>query len=124
MQQEKLLYAYTRKQALKDGMQHLLNGELTKEAGYKYPVIITNTILNLIELSIKNTICDFEGIVWDILHMSKLGKKLSEDTVKFQVYISMSNTKKPKLFTFFAQCGALDIDDPSPCITIMTSEDL
>jgi len=61
---------------------------------------------------------DVLGVWHDILHMSKwmIVKRISESYHLFQVIIKGAGRKST--FTFKAECGPLDIDDPTPSVTI------
>ncbi len=122
-----IIYTYTRKQAIEDGMQVKLeneNAKLSKEAGYKHPVFITSGVLGLIETAVDNKkYCnDFTGVLWDILYMSRaVGKPVNDRMVKFDVIIT--GTGRQKTHTMYIECGAMDIDDPAPVLTIMLPEE-
>lgn len=114
---EDIIYAYTRKNALEDGVQVLLNGEsgdMAKQCGYKWPVYMTHSVLAIIEEAIekrKGYLC-FNGILWDILHMSRVAsRQTSPQSVEFEVKIA------GKIYTMWVETGATDIDDPTPCLT-------
>ena len=120
------IYQYSRKDAINDGYQvnidSLSNG-LSKEAGIKYPVYLTCSVEQVIDESLRYGCNDINGVLWDIFTMFKLeAKKSTSSSIQFKVFIYWKN--KPKLFTFFAEIGATDFDDPSPAITIMTAQDL
>lgn len=122
-----VIYTYTRKQAIEDGMQSRLEGEhaqSAKEAGYKYPVFITSGVLGLIEQAVNNKkYCnDFAGVLWDILYMSRAtGRPVNERMVKFEVIIT--GTGRQRTHTMYIECGAMDFDDPAPVLTIMLPEE-
>jgi len=42
----------------------------------------------------------------------------AQDRLSFQLYVRNDN-RKAKLITLLSVCGAMDIDDPSPSVTIM-----
>ncbi|MHB8483707.1 MAG: hypothetical protein ACYDBV_13420 [Nitrospiria bacterium] len=118
---EDLIYSYTRKDAIEDGNQFLIPEELTKQAGYVYPVYATGTIYNIIERNARsNKFEDFKGIIWDILITLKIAIKLMKDSPEVQ-FRTIINRKE---YIFYSQIGATDIDDPKPAITIMTEADL
>jgi hypothetical protein len=125
---EDLIYAYTRAQAVEDGEQILLEGKLAdmaREAGWVIPVYLTSTVFSILERvrDNKRTASDFEGVLWDILYMGGLhARRNTGDTVKFNVYITGAGRQKRWLF--IAEVGAVDIDNPAPCVTIMLPEDL
>ena len=122
-----VIYSYTRKQAIEDGIQVKLedeNAQLAKEAGYKYPVFLTSGVLGLIEKAVDNKkYCnDFTGVLWDILYMSRaFGKPVNDRMTKFEVIIS--GTGKQRTHTMYIECGAMDFDDPEPVLTIMLPEE-
>lgn len=88
-----LIYTYTRKQAIENGEQVLLEGrkaELAKDI-YKYPVYLTRRITALIDKAVAHPKHhnDYLGVLWDILWMSaRTGQKLDQQTIKFQVIIT------------------------------------
>lgn len=122
-----VIYTYTRKQAIEDGMQTKLEGkhaDLVKEAGYKYPVFLTSGVLGLIEKAVNNEkFCnDFTGVLWDILYMSRAaGKPVNDRMTKFEVIIT--GTGRQREHTMYIECGAMDFDDPAPVLTIMLPEE-
>lgn len=122
-----LIYSYTRKQALEDGFLVDANtgdfAEVTKQH-YKYPVFMTRAVFDLIERAVNNPkwANDFEGVWHDILWMSRMMKReVDESTVEFQVIIR--GTGKKSKYTMLAQCSPMDIDDPTPVITIMLPDE-
>jgi len=110
-----IIYSYTRKQAIADGEQV----EVDNMGRFKFPVYITRVVNNIIQRTIKNSCSDLEGVLWDIYTMatSHLAKKLSPSEVKFTVRIGRKD------YELFMACGATDIDDPSPRMTVMVAED-
>jgi len=109
-----VIYTYSRADAINDGV--LVDvGEMGEEAGYKYPVAITNTVDNLITAADENTqtLSDYKGILWDILWMSihYHVKEIDESTMMFEVEID-SRVHRMKV-----NCGPGDNLDP--VITIM-----
>lgn len=75
-----LVYAYTRKQAIEDGV--LINLEMANEAGWKVPVAITaQAYAEAIQWDEEDTkytgkIQDTKGRTWDCLYMAFMGAKL------------------------------------------------
>ena len=125
--QDDIICDYTRKQAILDGEQILLENSLarlTKEAGYKYPVYLTRSVWTLVEMAINNKkhCNDLEGVIWDILYMSiKASRAIDPCTSRFEVIVTGAGNKK--YHQMIAQCGPTDIDNPAPAITIMLPED-
>jgi hypothetical protein len=120
-----VIYAYTRKQALADGCQVDVS-TVAKEAGFRIPVFMTDTVFNNYVKVPEGVECQDEaGRLWDLLHMLHLTIKSSrpgQDRLSFQLYVRNDN-RRPKLVTLLSVCGALDIDNPAPSITILTPED-
>jgi len=122
-----IIYSYTQKQAIEDGLQVRLENEqaqLAKEAGYKYPVYMTSGVWGLVERAINNKRCynDLNGVLWDIFYMSRCAGKMLNDRIKtFQVIIT--GTGRTKKHTLYVECGPVDIDDPAPCLTFMLPEE-
>jgi len=125
--QDEIIYSYTRKQAIEDGYQVKLEGEhakTAKEAGYKWPVYMTSGVFGLIERAVANEkhCNDFTGVLWDICYMSiKTGRMLNDRLKEFTVIITGAGNKK--YHTLLVECGAVDIDDPNPCLTFMLPEE-
>lgn len=120
---ENLIYAYTRKDALEDGLQVLLTGEagdMAKQVGYRWPVYMTHSIFSIIQEATekrKGYLC-FNGILWDILHMSRVNSRQTSDrSIEFEVKIA------GKIHTLWCESGATDIDDPTPCLTFSLPSD-
>jgi hypothetical protein len=68
-----IVYAYTRKQALEDGEKFRLDDKLALEAGFNWPVFVTEGVYGIISRAVANEkyLNDFDGIVWDILTVLK-----------------------------------------------------
>ena len=118
-----VISTYSRAQAIEDGFQVDANiGDLAdvSRQHYKFPVFMTQGVWDIIEKAVANERWhnDVLGVWHDILHMSKwmIVQRLSESCHLFQVIIKGAGRKST--FTFKAECGPLDIDDPSPSVTI------
>lgn len=118
----KVIYSYTRAQAIADGEQIKIFPKLSKEAGIRFPVLLTRAAWGLaVELDDKARAMgeDVQGRLWDILSIFRLvARKTSGDRFKFNLMVGK------KVVELHAQIGAMDIDDPSPAITIMTDRDI
>ena len=129
--QDKLvpIFVYTRSDAISDGEQMLLTGKLAqicRDVGYKYPMYLTRSVVSLIEAGIAVSNCvSWEGIVHDLAWMSLKAKVEWEvDYVKFNCYMITADVpEEGELMEFYVQVGATDIDDPEPCLTMMTPGD-
>lgn len=126
--QDDLIFTYTRKQALEDGLQMKLEGEkaqMAKDVGYKYPIYLTACVIDIIDIAVNNPkhCNDWNGVLWDILWMSRnYATTIDKQTHSFQVIITGVGRKK--YHKFYIQCGPTDIDDPTPALTIMTPQDM
>lgn len=116
-----IIYTYTRKEAIEDGIQFLATGALDNivKRYYKSPMYITDHVHNFIENQVgrlKKLGADYAGILNDILFFARMFPvELSPCLIKF---------KTPFNKTLFIQCGSVDTDDPSPCLTLMMELDL
>jgi hypothetical protein len=122
--QSDLIYAYTRKQAIEDGEQILLEGDLGKLAAehYKHPVYLTRAVWDVVERAVNNQkYCnDWECVIHDILWMSRRNLGVGGSHL-FQVIIRGAGRKQ--IYQMVIECGVTDIDNPMPCLTIMFRED-
>lgn len=102
---EDYIFVYTRQNALEDGV--LIDvSSLAREAGFKIPVAITDTLHNLLEYFPKDSCQDYTGRLWDVLHMLRVQVRdsLESSTVKFKVYIlTPQHTSKARLYELMAQ---------------------
>ena len=119
----KVIYAYTRSQAVADGVQV----EVTKtaqEAGIKFPVFLTRAVFDAYVAVPPNvTGQDEAGRLWDIIWMTKFAIMRAHsgtDRIPVALYVRNDN-RAARLVKLIATCGPLDIDDPQPAITIMLS---
>lgn len=123
------IFTYTRADAISDGEQMLLTGELAqifKGMCYIHPVYITRSVINLIEAGVAaNTYVSWRGILHDLAWMSVKSKVESGiDYIKFNCYMVTADVpEEGELMQFYFQVGATDFDDPAPCMTLMTLED-
>ena len=84
-----VIYAYTRAQAIADGVLVDVT-ETAKEAGFKLPVAITEALQNRITPTKADTAIgqDYDGRLWDVLWLAAFTIKLAgpgTDTVLFTV---------------------------------------
>ena len=130
-----VIHAYTRKQAVEDGEQVDVS-EVAREAGIRFPVYLTRAVwCRYVDVPPKVHCQDEQGRLWDILSMfrwqalhraSRSGagqaRRAASDLILFRLYVRIDN-RRPRLVTLKATCGANDIDDPSPAITIMLPDE-
>jgi hypothetical protein len=121
----KVIYAYTRKQALADGVQVDVS-KVASEAGIRFPVFITRTAFDAYVTVPPNVSGQDEaGRLWDILWMLRFAIRKAaqgQSRLPFALYVRNDN-HQPKLVKLVAACGALDIDDPRPAITVMLPDE-
>ena len=120
-----VVFAYTRKQALADGMQVDVT-KTAQEAGIRLPVFLTRAVFDAYVAVPPNvTAQDEAGRLWDIVWMTRfaiLRSRGHTDRLPVALYVRNDN-RAAKLVKLIAQCGPLDIDDPAPCITIMMPDE-
>ena len=116
-----VIYAYTRKQAIADGVQIDVT-QTAQEAGIKFPVFITRGVFeSYVAVPEGVTGQDEAGRLWDIIWMTRFAILRSHghtDRIPVALYVRNDN-RAAKLIKLIATCGALDMDDPQPAITIM-----
>lgn len=121
---ENVVYAYTRKQAIEDGV--LIDvSETAKEMGFVHPVAVTSTVWNTYivpphELTVWQ---DIAGRTWDMLWMLKTTIKKGRDSgprVEFNVIFHMGD-RDATVVRFRAHCGPGD--DCKPVMTIMMPDE-
>lgn len=124
MEDMNLIYSYSRKEALEDGV--LIDvSEIAKEAGFIIPTAVTS---NLYETYVKPSDAvnqcgqSIEGRLWDILHLLRLSiKDIEPDTsiLFFHVNFLMQNgIKRVQLKSVIA--GG---DNGEPVLTIMNENE-
>jgi len=116
-----VVYAYTRKQAVADGVQVDVT-KTAKEAGISFPVFLTRTVFDAyVAVPEGVTGQDEAGRLWDVVWMLRfaiLRSRNHSDRVPVALYVRNDN-RRAKLVKLIAQCGPLDMDDASPAITVM-----
>ena len=120
-----IVYSYTRSQAVADGVLV----EVTKtaaEAGIKFPVFITRGVFEQYVAVPPNVAGqDESGRLWDIVWMLRfaiLKARPGVQRVPVALYVRNDN-HRARLVKLIATCGALDIDDPQPAITVMLPDE-
>jgi hypothetical protein len=106
-----VIYAYTRAQAIADGILVDLSARYPDEVRqlYKFPVAVTATVWGIIEAGVAAGVGnDYAGVVWDLLFMSQKGisRRISPAEHLFDVIITGAGPDK--YFTFRAICGPGD----------------
>jgi len=121
-----IVYSYTRKQAVADGVQV----EVTKtaqEAGIKFPVFLTRTVFDAyVAVPEGVTAQDEAGRLWDVVWMLRfaiLRSRSGQERIPVGLYVKNADNRPARLVKLIAQCGPLDIDDPQPAITVMMPDE-
>lgn len=119
-----VIHSYSRAQAIEDGVLVDVT-ETAKEAGFKYPVVLTRAVWDAyVTVPPKVRLQDERGRLWDIVSMLRFGMRLKPDSgpsLLFKVYVRNTNGA-PKPVILKAICGPGDT--PEPVITVMlTTED-
>jgi len=116
-----VIYAYTRKQAIADGVQVDVT-KTAQEAGIKFPMFLTRAVFdNYVSVPPDVTGQDEAGRLWDLVWMARFAILRSHghtDHLPVALYVRNDN-HRAKLVKLIATCSALDIDDPQPALTLM-----
>jgi hypothetical protein len=119
------IYTYTRKQALADGLQVDVT-TTAQEAGIRFPFFITRAVFDAyVTVPPGVTGQDEAGRLWDLVWMTRFGiirAKPGVDRIPVALYVRNDNHRS-RLVKLVAVCGALDIDDPAPAITLMLPDE-
>jgi uncharacterized protein DUF6573 len=120
-----VIYAYTRAQALADGVLVDVT-QMAKEAGLVHPTVITQALwhdLNTIPQGFSYE--SFDGRLWDVLWMSRLaaGKpdNQSKSRITYEVIRHTRNKPFEQLIELVMDCGPGD--NAEPVLTIGYQED-
>ncbi|MBU0703564.1 MAG: hypothetical protein KKC18_06825 [Chloroflexi bacterium] len=126
-----VIYAYTRAQALADGVLVEVPPEMAEEAGFTCPVACTSALYMDVITPGPNVEAgqSIDGRLWDALYMLHMaitqalpGSRTFNgpgpcQTTLYPCGFTMGDNAKAQLFTIKAVCGP--DDDLSPCITLM-----
>ena len=67
------IYSYTAEQAVADGVLLEVDRDLSKEAGYRWPVRITQGVASLVQPTEEESLGQStEGRLWDMLFMARI----------------------------------------------------
>ena len=122
---QNVIYAYTRKQAVDDGVQVDVS-TIAAEAGIRFPVFLTRSVFDAYVTVPPNVSGQDEaGRLWDIVWMLRFAIKSSRDgSDRIPVSLHVRNdNRKARPVTLIATCGPLDMDDPQPAITVMMPDE-
>jgi len=116
-----VIYSYTRAQAVADGVQVEVT-KIAQEAGIRFPVFLTRAVYDAyVTVPPDVEAQDEAGRLWDIINLLKFAIRKAQPgqtRLPFALYVRNDN-RRPRLIKLIAACGALDIDDPQPAITVM-----
>jgi hypothetical protein len=124
-----VIYAYTRAQAIADGVLVDVT-ETAEEVGFKLPVAITEALHNCLTPTKADQAIgqDYDGRLWDVIWLAAFTIKLADpgtDTVSFTVELQEVDVKsgQPKKvdLRLRAVCGSGD--EGEPVVTIGFPED-
>ena|GEM_PF-1052680 len=89
--------------------------------GMPFPVFLTRAVFDAyVAVPEGVTGQDEAGRLWDLVWMLRfaiLRSRNGQDRVPVALYVRNDN-RRAKLVKLIAQCGAMDIDDPKPAITL------
>jgi hypothetical protein len=116
------VYTYTRADAVADGIQVEVT-KTAREAGITYPVFLTRGVYDqYVTVPPDLSGQDEQGRLWDIVWMLRFAitkAHAAERYIAVALYVRNSDREPARLVKLHATCGPLDIDDPSPAITVM-----
>jgi len=116
-----VIYAYTRSQAVADGVQVDVT-KTAQEAGIKFPVFLTRAVFDkYVAVPEGVTGQDEAGRLFDLVWMTRyaiIRSRPGVQRIPVAFYVRNDN-HAAKLVKIIAECGPLDIDDPRPAITLL-----
>ena len=112
-----VVYSYSRRQALEDGVLVDLSELPISKQHWKIQIATTATVWNLIEDAIANDGKDRDGILHDLycLAKAKIPTKTPTDRINFRGTVGKTT------HNFILHCGPGD--SPVPCLTLMLPSD-
>lgn len=120
-----VIFAYTRKQALADGVQVDVT-TTAKEAGIKFPMFLTRAVFDACVALPEGVIGQDEaGRTWDVVWMTRFGilrARPGVDRIPVALYVRNDN-RAARLVKLVAVCGPMDMDDAQPAITILMPDE-
>lgn len=125
-----MIYGYSREQALNDGVLVSLDPKLCHEAGFKFPIAVSDHLWGVINPGNLETMPgqSITGRVWDLLWMFKLAisdpKNKGSDRLFYKLILLCRGDGCParlEEFNILAVCGPGDSGEP--VLTLMFPED-
>jgi hypothetical protein len=120
-----VIYAYTRKQAVADGFQVDVS-KVAAEAGIRFPVFLTRSVFDAYVTVPPNVNGQDEaGRLWDVVWMLRFAiRKAAQGHNRLPLALYVRNDNRaPRLVKLVATCGAFDMDDARPAITVMLPDE-
>lgn len=117
-----VVFAYTRAQALEDGVLIDVT-TVAREAGFRFPVAVTAAVWGAyIAVPANVPGQDEAGRLWDILWMLKYSIRNSAGGSEIQFIVLVRNDERePQPVTLKSVCGAGD--NGEPVITVMLTDE-
>src|ERR1051325_2298648 len=120
-----VVYSYTRAQAVADGVQVEVS-KVAAAAGIRFPFFLPRAVYEAYVTVPPNvTGQDEAGRLWDVVWMTRFAiirARPGVDRLPVALYVRNDN-RAARLVKLIATCGPLDIDDPSPAITVMMPDE-
>jgi hypothetical protein len=120
-----IIYTYTRAHAVADGFQVEVS-KTAQEAGIRFPVFLTRAVYETyVTVPPDVEAQDEAGRLWDVCWMLRFAIRKGQpgkSRLPFALYVCNDN-RRPRLVKLIATCGALDVDDPQPAITVMMPDE-
>jgi hypothetical protein len=120
-----VIYAYTRAQAVADGVQVEVT-KIAHEAGIQFPMFLTRAVYDTYVTVPPGVVAQDEaGRLWDIVWMTRFAiirARPGVDRVPIALYVRNDN-QRSRLIKLIATCGPLDMNDPQPAITVMMPDE-
>jgi len=119
-----VIYAYTRAQALEDGVLVDLSG-LAREAGFRWPLAVTRGVWGVIEpcQELKREGQSVTGRAWDLLNVLRAELRTTQGglEVRFAPHFLTEPGRPPRQVAMRAVSGPGD--DGEPVITVMMPDE-
>ena len=98
--QDGLIYVYTAEQAVEDGVLTEVDPELAKEAGYQWPVRITQGVKSLVTPTEEERMQgqSLEGRLWDMLWLARIAILDAHPEDRFVTFDVMFGRRSTRLW--------------------------
>jgi hypothetical protein len=120
------IYPYSPKH-LVDGVLVEVPPAMAKEAGFKFPVFLTDTVYSAFVRVPDGVSCqDEDGRLWDILtmlHHAIRNAPADAPRIPFSLYVRNEEGKAPTLVELHAVSNAHDFDEPTTAITVLLPDE-